>query len=74
MAKSVPMANPDDLIPSREVAEILDERKIDVARGAYLGPIEILASDAIISRLITSSVLRPSPNARKRIAAALTAS
>ena len=38
------------------VAEILDERKIDVARGAYLGPIEILASDAIIGRLITQNV------------------
>ncbi|HEX6693984.1 MAG TPA: NAD-binding protein [Longimicrobiales bacterium] len=41
------------------VAEILDERKIDVARGAYLGPIEILASDAIIGRLITQNVRHP---------------
>lgn len=38
------------------VAEIFDSRKIDIARRAYGGPIEILASDAIISRLLAQSV------------------
>jgi ion channel POLLUX/CASTOR len=38
------------------VAEIFDPRKIGVARRAYGGPIEILASDALISRLLAQSV------------------
>jgi ion channel POLLUX/CASTOR len=38
------------------VVEILDSRKIDVARRAYGGPVEILASDAIVSRLIAQTV------------------
>jgi ion channel POLLUX/CASTOR len=38
------------------VAEILDSRRVEVARRAYGGPIEILASDAIVSRLIAQSV------------------
>ena len=42
------------------VAEIFDSRKIPVARSAYGGgPIEILASDAIISRLIAQNVRHP---------------
>jgi ion channel POLLUX/CASTOR len=41
------------------VAEIFDSRRIDVARRAYGGPIEILASDAIISRLIAQNVRHP---------------
>lgn len=41
------------------VAEIFDSRRIDVARRAYGGPIEILASDAIISRLIAQTVRHP---------------
>jgi ion channel POLLUX/CASTOR len=41
------------------VAEIFDARRIDVARSAYGGPIEILASDAIISRLIAQNVRHP---------------
>jgi ion channel POLLUX/CASTOR len=38
------------------VAEIFDARKMPVALHAYGGPIEILASDAIISRLIAQNV------------------
>jgi hypothetical protein len=42
------------------VAEIFDSRKIPVARSAYGGgPIEILASDAIIGRLIAQNVRHP---------------
>ncbi len=41
------------------VAEIFDARKLHVARHAYGGPIEILASDAIISRLIAQNVRNP---------------
>ena len=41
------------------VAEIFDARKIDVARRAYGGNVEILASDAIISRLIAQTIRHP---------------
>lgn len=41
------------------VAEIFDARHVDIARRAYGGPIEILASDAIISRLIAQNVRHP---------------
>jgi hypothetical protein len=38
------------------VAEIFDTRKISVARNAYEGRVEILASDAVISLLIAQNV------------------
>jgi ion channel POLLUX/CASTOR len=38
------------------VAEIFDSRKIGIAERAYSGPIEILASDSIISRLLAQNV------------------
>lgn len=38
------------------VAEILDARNIAIARHAYGGPIEILAGDSIISRIIAQTV------------------
>ena len=38
------------------VTEIFDTRKVSIARRAYDGPIEILASDSMISRLITQNV------------------
>jgi ion channel POLLUX/CASTOR len=38
------------------VAEIFDSRHIDVARRAYRGPVEILASDAIIGRLLAQNI------------------
>lgn len=37
MAKSVPMANPDDLIPSREVAKILDVGRSTLTRWVQEG-------------------------------------
>jgi hypothetical protein len=41
------------------VAEIFDSRKIEIARRAYSGPVEILASDSIISRLLAQNVRHP---------------
>ncbi len=41
------------------VAEILDSRKTDVAQSAYAGPIEVLPSDAIVSRLIMQAIQHP---------------
>lgn len=41
------------------VAEIVDGRKEALARRAYGGPVEILASDRLISRLIAQSVRHP---------------
>ncbi|MBR9988124.1 MAG: ion channel DMI1 [Gemmatimonadetes bacterium] len=38
------------------VAEVFDSRKISIARNAYGGPVEILASDSIISRLLAQNV------------------
>lgn len=38
------------------VAEVLDERKAAVARRAYAGPIEIVAGDAVVGRLIAQNV------------------
>jgi hypothetical protein len=42
--------------PPRAVAELYDGRRAFVARGAYEGESEILATDDIISRLIAESV------------------
>ncbi len=41
------------------VAEIFDARKIAVAKRAYGGNLEILASDVVISRLIAQNVRHP---------------
>lgn len=41
------------------VAEIQDERKQKAAHRAYSGPLEVIASDSIISRLITQNVRHP---------------
>jgi len=41
------------------VAELVDGRKEALARRAYGGPVEILASDRLISRLIAQSVRHP---------------
>jgi hypothetical protein len=38
------------------VAELVDARKTEVARNAYAGPIEVLASDAIVGRLVAQNV------------------
>jgi ion channel POLLUX/CASTOR len=41
------------------VAEVFDSRRTEIARRAYGGPIEILASDAIVSRLLAQTVRHP---------------
>jgi hypothetical protein len=41
------------------VAELFDARKIHVARRAYGGDVELLASDAIVSRLVAQNVRHP---------------
>ena len=41
------------------VAEIFDARKMSIARKAYRGPLEIVASDAIVSRLLAQNVRHP---------------
>lgn len=41
------------------VAEIQDIRKMNVARGAYSGPLEVIAGDAAMSRLLTQNLRHP---------------
>jgi ion channel POLLUX/CASTOR len=41
------------------VAEVFDSRRAEIARRAYGGPCEVLASDAIVSRLIAQNVRHP---------------
>lgn len=41
------------------VAEIQDERKVKAAKRAYSGPLEVIASDTIISRLIAQNIRHP---------------
>lgn len=38
------------------VAEIQSEKKINIARNSYSGPMEVISGDAIISRLITQNL------------------
>jgi hypothetical protein len=38
------------------VAEILDGRKIEIARSAYAGPLELLGSDIVVARLVAQSI------------------
>jgi ion channel POLLUX/CASTOR len=41
------------------VAEILDARRVRIAERAYDGPIEILATDTLVARLIVQTVRHP---------------
>ncbi len=41
------------------VAEVQDVRKVPVARRAYRGPLEVVAGDTVISRLIAHSLRQP---------------
>lgn len=41
------------------VAEIQDIRKMNVARGAYSGPLEVIAGDAAMSRLLAQNLRHP---------------
>ncbi|HSG46243.1 MAG TPA: hypothetical protein VLA43_00385, partial [Longimicrobiales bacterium] len=43
----------------RVVAEIFDARKVGVARKAYPGPLQLVASDAVVSRLLAQNVRHP---------------
>jgi len=45
--------------PPLVVAELQDVRRIDMARSAYRGPLEIVPSDDAVSRLLVQSVLHP---------------
>ena len=38
------------------VAEILDPRKVELAQAAYRGPLEVVAADAVISRLVAQNI------------------
>jgi len=39
------------------VAEIQDEKKINIAKRSYKGPMEVISGDSIISRLIAQNIL-----------------
>ncbi len=39
------------------VAEIQDEKKINIARRSYPGPMEVISGDSIISRLIAQNII-----------------
>jgi hypothetical protein len=41
------------------VAEVFDVRKVPVARRAYRGDLELVASDAVVSRLLAQNVRHP---------------
>lgn len=41
------------------VAEIFDARKVGVARRAYRGPLQLVGSDAVVSRLLAQNVRHP---------------
>ncbi len=41
------------------VAEMTDARKVPVAENAYAGPVEVVASDLIVSRLIAQNLRNP---------------
>jgi ion channel POLLUX/CASTOR len=45
--------------PPLVVAELQDLRRVDMARSAYRGPLEIVPSDDAVSRLLTQNVLHP---------------
>lgn len=38
------------------VAEVLDARKVPIAEAAYAGPLEVIPSDAVVSRLIAQNI------------------
>ncbi|MEX2499441.1 MAG: hypothetical protein WD397_11270 [Wenzhouxiangellaceae bacterium] len=45
--------------PPLVIAEIQDARRIDTVRSAYSGPLEVVASDDTISRLLVQTILHP---------------
>lgn len=53
-----PEIPPDAPLPL-VVAEVLDERRIDLVRSAYRGRVEIVPSNALLAQFVTQSVLYP---------------
>ncbi|MAG65672.1 MAG: ion channel DMI1 [Pseudomonadales bacterium] len=47
------------ITPPYVVAEVDDRRKLTVMQRAYSGPLEVLASDALVSRLFAQSIIHP---------------
>lgn len=47
------------ITPPYVVAEVDDSRKLAVMQRAYSGPLEVLASDALVSRLFAQSIIHP---------------
>jgi len=45
--------------PPLVVAEIQDARRMDTVRSAYSGPLEVVASDDTINRLLVQTILHP---------------
>lgn len=41
------------------VAEVLDERRVELVRSAYRGRVEVVASNALLAQFVTQSVLYP---------------
>lgn len=52
-------AREEDDPPPLVVAELLDARKLSLARRAYGGPLELVASDAAIARLLVQTARHP---------------
>lgn len=47
------------ITPPYVVAEVDDSRKLAVMQRAYSGPLEVIASDALVSRLFAQSIVHP---------------
>jgi ion channel POLLUX/CASTOR len=54
-----PLARRDGAELPLVITEIFDARKLQIARSAFPGKIEIVASDAVIARLLAQTVRRP---------------
>lgn len=46
-------------VPPRVVVEVQDSRRLDMVRRAYGGPLEAVASDRTVSRLLLQTLLHP---------------
>ncbi len=58
----VSMSRYSDIRPAElplVVTEVFDARKIQVARRAYRGPVEVVASDQLVARLLALCILYP---------------
>lgn len=50
---------PKDAALPLVVAEVLDERRVELVRSAYRGRIEVVASNALLAQFVTQSILYP---------------